>query len=95
MGLVGTFPGLHEHRLASLWGLRAPTHTFPFRISPAARRLALGDGWALRNLDADGWLAAVRDPGRAMWTVYDDLDAFNLKHRSCGEVDIGVEGDMV
>ena len=38
---------------------------------------------------------AVRDPGRAMWTVYAKLDVFDLEHRRCGEMDGGGAGDLV
>ena len=30
-----------------------------------------------------------------MWTLLDDLDAFYLEHRRCGELDTGVEGERV
>jgi len=33
--------------------------------------------------------------GGAMWTLYDDLDAFYLEHRRCGRLDAGVENGQV
>ena len=36
-----------------------------------------------------------RYPGAAMLTLLDDLDAFFLEHRRCGDLDGGVEGGRV
>jgi len=40
-------------------------------------------------------LARPRYAGPAMWTLLDDLDAFYLEHRRCGELDGGAEGEHV
>jgi hypothetical protein len=36
-----------------------------------------------------------RYSGSAVWTLLDDLDAFYLEHRRCGELDAAVEAERV
>ena len=45
-------------------------------------------------VDTDGF-ARLRYSGPAVWTLFDDLDAFYLEHRRCGELDGGAEGEQV
>ena len=45
-------------------------------------------------MDGDAWLAGALTCG-VMWTIYDDINAFYLEHRRCGELDGGVEGEQV